>query len=60
MSPSDGKGKVGIESIDEIVFDRNGKMQKLRRLNGDEDHQGRHIRIPFSEYGAQLLKIYRY
>lgn len=60
MSPSDGKGKVGIESIDEIVFDRNGKMQKLRRLNGDEDHQGRHIRIPFGEYGAQLLKIYRY
>ena len=60
MSPSDGKGKVGIESIEEIVFDRNGKMQKLRRLNGDEDHQGRHIRIPFGEYGAQLLKIYRY
>lgn len=60
MRPADGKGKVGIESIDEIIFDENGKMNKLRRLNGDEDHQGRHIRIPFNEFGAQLLKVYRY
>lgn len=60
MSPADGNGKVGIERIDEIVFDEYGKMQKMRRLNGDEDHQGRHIRIPFNEYGAQLLKVYRY
>lgn len=60
MTPSDGKGRIGIERIDEIEFDEYGKMHKLRRLNGDEDHQGRHVRIPFGEYGAQLLKIYRY
>lgn len=60
MSPADGKGRVGIERIDEISFDDYGKMQKIRRLNGDENHQGRHIRIPFGEYGAQLLKVYRY
>ena len=60
MSPANGKDRVGIERIDEVVFDDYGNMKKLRRLNGDEDHQGRHIRIPFGEYGAQLLKVYRY
>ncbi len=60
MTPADGKGKAGIERIDEIVFEEDGTMKKLRRLNGDENHQGRHIRIPFGEYGAQLLKVYRY
>ena len=59
ISTSDGKGRVGIERIDEVVFDDYGKMKKLRRLNGDENHQGRHIRIPFGEFGAQLVKIYR-
>ena len=60
MTPVDGKGKIGIERIDEVTFDDFGKMKRLRRLNGDEDHQGRHIRIPFGEYGIQLLKVYRY
>lgn len=59
MTPADGKGRIGIERIDEVVFDEYGKMKKLRRLNGDEDHQGRHIRIPFGDFGAQLLTVYR-
>jgi len=57
MKPSNGKGRVGIMSIDEV---KDASMAKLRRLNGDEDHQGRHLRIPFASTGAQLLKIYRY
>lgn len=60
MSPADGKGRIGIERIEEVVFDDYGKMKKLRRLNGDESHQGRHVRIPFGEYGAQLVKVYRH
>ena len=59
VSSSDGKGRVGIERIDEVVFDDYGRMKKLRRLNGDESHQGRHIRIPFGSFGTQLVKIYR-
>ena len=59
MTPADGKGRIGIERIDEVVFDEYGKIKKLRRLNGDEDHQGRHIRIPFGDFGAQLLTVYR-
>ena len=34
--------------------------KRLRRLNGDEDHQGRHLRIPAGSVGVQHLKIYRY
>ena len=56
MSPKDGKGHIGILSIEELSPD--GK--NLRRLNGDEDHQGRHLRIPAGEFQAQRLRIYRY
>ena len=53
LKKADGKGRVGILSIDEY-----DGLQPLRRLNGDEDHQGRHLRIPFGECGVQLLKVY--
>ncbi|MCX6319013.1 MAG: DUF5597 domain-containing protein [Bacteroidetes bacterium] len=29
-----------------------------RRMNGDEDHQGRHIRFPVGEWGIQHVKLY--
>ena len=54
MRPAGGKGRVGILSIDEY-----DGLQPLRRLNGDENHQGRHLRIPFGEVGVQRLKVYR-
>ena len=54
LRPADGKGRVGILSIDEY-----DGLQPLRRLNGDEDHQGRHLRIPYGETGVQRLKVYR-
>jgi hypothetical protein len=54
LRPADGKGRVGILSIDEY-----DGLRPLRRLNGDEDHQGRHLRIPYGETGVQRLKVYR-
>ena len=54
MRPAGGKGRVGLLSIDEY-----DGLQPLRRLNGDENHQGRHLRIPFGEVGVQRLKVYR-
>ena len=60
MTPADGQGRAGILSIDEIRFLEDGTTQTLRRLNGDEDHQGRHLRVPYGEYQAQLLKLYRF
>ncbi|GAB4029143.1 GH35 family beta-galactosidase [Spirosoma gilvum] len=50
---------AGIARIDEGKF-IDGKWVARRRLNGDQDHQGRHIRIPVGEYGIQKVKLYRY
>lgn len=55
--PADGSAHAGILSIDEVT---DGTLRPLRRLNGDEDHQGRHLRIPHGTCSAQLLKLYRY
>ena len=51
--------RAGIERVDEGHF-VNGSWHPGRRLNGDEDHQGRHLRIPTGEYGIQRIKLYTY
>jgi beta-galactosidase GanA len=55
----DPKLRAGIERVDEGTF-VNGSWHPGRRLNGDEDHQGRHLRIPTGEYGIQRIKLYTY
>jgi beta-galactosidase GanA len=37
-----------------------GRWVPGRRMNGDQTHQGRHIRIPVGEWGIQQVKLYRY
>jgi beta-galactosidase GanA len=54
-----GEGRAGILSVEEGRF-VNGKWQPGRRMNGDQDHQGRHVRIPEGEYGIQRVKLYTY
>lgn len=55
-----GEGKnIGIGYIDEVEM-RDGKMIPLRRLNGDQDHQGRHLRIPVGDWSIQHVKLYEY
>ncbi len=51
--------KAGIESIDEGSY-IDGKWVPQRRMNGDQSHQGRHVRIPMYEYSIQKLKLYNY
>ncbi|MEO0293648.1 MAG: DUF5597 domain-containing protein [candidate division WOR-3 bacterium] len=55
----DGSSKVGILRIEEGEF-KNGEWVPRRRLNGDESHQGRHLRIPKGVYGIQKIKLYIY
>jgi len=50
---------AGIERIDEGRI-RDGKFVVTRRLNGDETHQGRHLRLPAGSFGLQRVKLYRY
>lgn len=56
---SPGDPLVGISSIDEGAY-INGQWVAGRRLNGDEDHQGRHLRLPSDQFGIQRVKLYRY
>jgi beta-galactosidase GanA len=46
-----------IAAADEISY-INGVEVKGRRMNGDQDHQGRHIRFSVSEWGIQKVKLY--
>lgn len=52
------KENIGILEIKEISTE-DGKTI-LRYLNGDESHQGRHVRIPDGEWGIQKFKLYKY
>ncbi|HEY8659778.1 MAG TPA: DUF5597 domain-containing protein [Hanamia sp.] len=38
----------------------NGKWVSGRRMNGDQDHQGRHIRIPEGDWNIQKVQLYQY
>jgi beta-galactosidase GanA len=55
---TEGAG-VGLESVRELSF-QDGQWVDGRWLNGDQTHQGRHVRLPPSEFGAQRVKLYRY
>jgi len=50
---------VGILAADEGQY-ANGQWIQGRRLNGDQTHQGRHLRLPAGRFGIQRIKLYRY
>jgi len=59
QSSSGNESIAGIASMDEGAF-VNGKWVAGRRMNGDEDHQGRHLHLPGGKYGIQKVKLYSY
>ena len=58
-SNSPNKPIAGIVSIDEVNC-LNGHWVPGRRLNGDEDHQGRHLLLAPGECAVQRVKLYQY
>ena len=54
-----GAPLVGILSVDEGEF-VHGQWVAGRRLNGDQTHQGRLLRLPTGRFGIQRIKLYRY
>jgi len=50
---------TGILQSDEGYF-RNGIWHVTRRMNGDQTHQGRHVRIESDEWSIQKVKLYEY
>ena len=50
---------VGILRAEEGVFENN-EWKVIRYLNGDQTHQGRHIRIFLDDYSIQRFELYNY
>ena len=60
FQPAAGDGaSAGIASMNEGVF-TTGTWVAGRRMNGDEDHQGRHMYLPGREFGIQKVRLYTY
>jgi beta-galactosidase GanA len=55
----DGPPIAGTDTASEQVI-QNGHLVRGRLLNGDETHQGRHIRLPPGGISVQQIRLYRY
>lgn len=52
--------RCGIGYVDEVEVDKEGKLRYIRRLNGDQDHQGRHMRISVGDFKILHVRLYEY
>jgi len=59
IAPADGKGRAGLDRVEEGSF-ADGRFVPGRVLNGDQTHQGRHVRLPPDAQGVQRIRLYRY
>ena len=59
FAPVDGLGQMGLDRVEEGTFEA-GEWVPGRRLNGDQTHQGRHVRLPPGESAIQRVRLYRY
>ena len=61
FAPSgDGPAVAGIDSAWEGSFNTDGTWVAGRLLNGDQTHQGRHVRLAPGEFQIQRVRLYRY
>jgi len=54
-----GDARIGIAKCESVSI-TDGTMHVRRHLNGDQTHQGRHVRIPVGEFDIQHFRLYRY
>ena len=52
--------RCGIGFCDEVNVLPDCSFERVRRLNGDQNHQGRHVRISVGDYKVLHVKLYRY
>lgn len=55
-----GPPLAGIEQAWEGAFDAQGRWVPARLLNGDQTHQGRHVRLAPGKFQIQRVRFYRY
>ena len=56
----DALAQAGIDNVWEGSFDAGGKWVPGRLLNGDQTHQGRHLRLAPGRFQIQRVRLYRY
>ena len=54
-----GDARIGLAKC-ESVYISEGNLHVQRHLNGDQTHQGRHVRIPAGVFDIQHFRLYRY
>jgi hypothetical protein len=54
-----GDARIGLAKC-ESVYISEGNLHVKRHLNGDQTHQGRHVRIPAGVFDIQHFRLYRY
>jgi hypothetical protein len=52
--------RVGIGTVDEVTVNSDATFSYVRRLNGDQTHQGRHVRISVDDFSILHVKLYEY
>ena len=52
--------RAGIGTVDEVKVNDDGTFSYIRRLNGDQTHQGRHVRISVDDVSILHVKLYEY
>jgi len=56
----EGAPNAGIDNVWEGSFDSRGTWIPGRLLNGDQTHQGRHVRLEPGRFQIQRVRLYRY
>lgn len=51
---------VGILKVDQGKFENGTEWKIIRHLNGDQTHQGRHVRIFLDDYSILRFELYNY
>ncbi|MCM1491157.1 MAG: DUF5597 domain-containing protein [Muribaculum sp.] len=52
--------RIGISHVEEVAVGDDGHLAALRHFNGDETHQGRHVRIPVDDCKILHIRLYDY
>lgn len=58
-APTPGDPHIGILDCEEGRFE-DGQWRHVRWLNGDQTHQGRHVRLEPGRFALQRVRLYRY
>lgn len=52
--------RVGLGSVHEVEVLPDASFRTVKPLNGDQTHQGRHVRISVGDWKALHVRLYRY